>query len=99
MHEVSLWESANSSRKVNVPAVSGSAWKLPESGQIALLLTNAGTQVATVGLVSEYLPKQTELQDIRTKEKMAWTPETKISLPPLSVRMLIIGANNTGDKK
>ncbi len=100
MHEVSLWENASKSRKVSVPAVTASAWKLPESGSIALLLTNAGTQPATVGVVSEYLPKPTELQDVRTKEKILWTSETKISLPPLSARMLVIGsANNTGDKK
>ncbi|MHB9138531.1 MAG: DUF6259 domain-containing protein [Victivallaceae bacterium] len=100
IQEVALWENAKKSRKVSVPAVTASAWKLPESGQTALLLTNAGTQPAAVGVISEYLPKQTELQDARTKEKIAWNAETKISLPPLSARMLVIGAtNNAGDKK
>ncbi|MFA7231469.1 MAG: DUF6259 domain-containing protein [Victivallaceae bacterium] len=100
MYEASIWESTKKSREVSVPAVTASAWRLPESGKIAFLLTNTGAQTATVGLISEYLPKQTELQDVRTKTKITWTPETKITMPPLSAQMLVVNATNkTGDKK
>jgi hypothetical protein len=100
IHAVSLWENSKKFRKVSVPAVTASAWKLPESGKIAFLLTNAGMGQAKVGLSSEYLNDKTVMLDVRTKKKITWTSKTIIPLPPLSARMLVAdAAAKTGDRK
>jgi Domain of unknown function (DUF6259) len=90
MHDVKLWQNTKKFRKMTVPAVTGSTWRLPESGQIAFLLTNAGMKPASIKLKSKRLKEKVTLKDLRTKEIIIWKSNATIVLPPLSAKIVTI---------